>query len=63
MVVEADESDGSFNKLPATVAIVTNIDREHIDYYSSFLNLKELLKDLSQVSFLRSSIVQIQKRC
>ena len=31
MVVEADESDGSFNKLPATVAIVTNIDKEHLD--------------------------------
>ena len=40
MVVEADESDGSFNKLPVTIAIVTNIDKEHLDYHSSFLNLK-----------------------
>ena len=36
MVVEADESDGSFLKLPATVAIVTNIDAEHLDHYGSF---------------------------
>ncbi len=36
MVVEADESDGSFTKLPATIAIITNIDPEHLDYYGSF---------------------------
>jgi UDP-N-acetylmuramate--alanine ligase len=35
MVVEADESDGSFMKLPATIAIVTNMDPEHLDYYGS----------------------------
>ena len=35
MVVEADESDGTFVKLPATVAIVTNIDAEHMDHYGS----------------------------
>ena len=35
MVVEADESDGSFVRLPATVAVVTNIDSEHLDHYSS----------------------------
>ncbi|MEM1346332.1 MAG: UDP-N-acetylmuramate--L-alanine ligase [Pseudomonadota bacterium] len=35
MVVEADESDGTFVKLPATVAIVTNIDPEHLDHYGS----------------------------
>ena len=33
MVVEADESDGTFTKLPATIAIVTNIDPEHLDFY------------------------------
>ena len=49
MVVEADESDGSFNKLPATVAIVTNIDKEHLDYYSSFLKLKRAFQNLFQV--------------
>src|ERR1700677_1012612 len=36
MVVESDESDGSFTKLPATVAIVTNIDPEHMDHYEDF---------------------------
>jgi len=35
MVVEADESDGTFVKLPATIAIVTNIDPEHMDHYGS----------------------------
>ncbi|RMF38177.1 MAG: UDP-N-acetylmuramate--L-alanine ligase [Alphaproteobacteria bacterium] len=36
MVVEADESDGTFVRLPATVAVVTNIDPEHLDHYGSF---------------------------
>ena len=36
MVVEADESDGSFIKLPATIAVATNIDAEHLDHYGSF---------------------------
>jgi len=40
MVVEADESDGSFLKLPADVAIVTNIDPEHLDYYRDFDAIK-----------------------
>jgi len=36
MVVESDESDGSFLRLPATIAVVTNIDPEHLDHYGSF---------------------------
>jgi UDP-N-acetylmuramate--alanine ligase len=36
MVVEADESDGTFVKLPATIGIVTNIDPEHLDHYKTF---------------------------
>ena len=39
-VIESDESDGSFLKLPATYSIVTNIDKEHLDYYKSFDRLK-----------------------
>ena len=35
MVVEADESDGTFVKLPATIAVVTNVDPEHLDFYGS----------------------------
>ncbi|MBN8520973.1 MAG: UDP-N-acetylmuramate--L-alanine ligase [Alphaproteobacteria bacterium] len=40
MVVEADESDGTFTKLPATVGIITNIDPEHMDHYGSFDEVK-----------------------
>lgn len=40
MVVEADESDGSFTKLPATIAVITNIDPEHLDHYGSFEQVK-----------------------
>ncbi len=41
MVAEADESDGTFIKLPATIAIVTNIDPEHLDFYGSFDALRD----------------------
>ncbi len=41
MVVEADESDGTFNRLPATIAVITNIDPEHLDHYGDFEALKE----------------------
>ncbi len=41
MVVEADESDGTFTKLPATIAVVTNIDPEHLDFYGSVEALHE----------------------
>ncbi len=36
MVVEADESDGTFTRLPASIGIITNIDPEHLDHYGSF---------------------------
>ena len=39
-ILEADESDGSFLKLPINYSIVTNIDYEHIDYYKSYKNLE-----------------------
>lgn len=41
MVAEADESDGTFVKLPADIAIVTNIDPEHLDHYGSFDKVRE----------------------
>ena len=41
IVVEADESDGSFLRLPATVAVVTNIDPEHMEHYGSFDALRD----------------------
>ena len=40
MVVEADESDGTFVKLPADIAIVTNIDPEHLDHYGDFAGVR-----------------------
>ncbi len=39
-IIESDESDGSFLKIPFTYAIITNIDAEHLDYYKSLNNLK-----------------------
>ena len=39
-ILESDESDGSFVKVPSTYAVVTNIDREHMDYYKSLDELK-----------------------
>lgn len=41
MVVEADESDGTFLKLPADIAVVTNMDPEHLDHYGSFDKVRE----------------------
>jgi len=40
MVVEADESDGTFMKLPATIGVITNIDPEHLDHYGDFEAVK-----------------------
>ena len=52
MVVEADESDGSFNKLPATIAIVTNIDPEHMEHWGTFDALRKGFLDfVSNIPF------------
>ncbi|MFV0321610.1 MAG: UDP-N-acetylmuramate--L-alanine ligase [Alphaproteobacteria bacterium] len=40
LVAEADESDGTFLRLPATIAVVTNIDPEHLDHYGNFDSLR-----------------------
>src|ERR1700730_7216045 len=44
MVVEADESDGTFLKLPADIAIITNIDPEHLDHFETFDAIKEAFR-------------------
>ena len=44
-ILESDESDGSFIKVPPTYSIITNIDQEHMDYYKSIDNLKELFQN------------------
>jgi UDP-N-acetylmuramate--alanine ligase len=49
MVVEADESDGTFLKLPADIAIVTNVDAEHLDHFKTFAAVQE-----SFVSFVEN---------
>jgi len=41
MVVEADESDGTFLKLPADIAVVTNVDAEHLDHFKTFQNVQD----------------------
>ena len=52
MVVEADESDGTFNRLPATIAIVTNIDPEHMEHWGSIENLRNGFYDfVSNIPF------------
>ena len=52
MVVEADESDGTFNRLPATIAIVTNIDPEHMEHWGSIENLRKGFYDfVSNIPF------------
>ncbi|MFC4625416.1 UDP-N-acetylmuramate--L-alanine ligase [Daeguia caeni] len=44
MVVEADESDGTFLKLPADIAVITNIDPEHLDHYGNFDNVRNAFR-------------------
>jgi UDP-N-acetylmuramate--alanine ligase len=58
LIAEADESDGSFLKLSPTLAVVTNIDAEHLDHYKSFAELRESFVDfLNSVPFYGTSVV------
>lgn len=60
MVVEADESDGTFVKLPATIAVVTNMDPEHLDFYGTFENEREAFKAfLERVPFYGAAVLCI----
>ena len=60
MVVEADESDGTFVKLPATIAVVTNMDPEHLDFYGTFEAEKEAFRQfLDKVPFYGAAILCI----
>jgi UDP-N-acetylmuramate--alanine ligase len=52
MVVEADESDGTFIRLPATIGVITNIDPEHMDHWGNFDNLRKGFFDfISNIPF------------
>ncbi|MHB8482006.1 MAG: UDP-N-acetylmuramate--L-alanine ligase [Nitrospiria bacterium] len=58
LVAEADESDGSFLKLSPTITVVTNIDREHLDFYHEFGELKKIfLEFMNKVPFYGCSII------
>ncbi len=58
MVAEADESDGTFTRLPATIAIVTNMDPEHLDHYGSYENMKLAFRQfIENVPFYGCAIV------
>jgi len=58
IVAEADESDGSFLKLSPTIAVITNIDREHLDYYPGIAEIKEaFLKFANIVPFYGCTVL------
>lgn len=58
LVAEADESDGSFLRLSPTIAVVTNIDREHMEFFRTMDSLKEaFLSFMNKVPFYGTSIV------
>ena len=55
-ILEADESDGSFLKLPINYSVVTNIDFEHIDFYKNYKNLEN-----SFVKFIEKHLLQVNR--
>ena len=60
MVVEADESDGSFLRLGGTIGVVTNIDPEHLDHYGDFERVKDAFVDfVEQVPFYGAGVLCI----
>ena len=62
-ILEADESDGSFIHVPPTYSIVTNIDREHMDYYNSMNDLKNLfIKFINKVPSFGKSFICIDDK-
>ncbi|HBU05244.1 MAG TPA: UDP-N-acetylmuramate--L-alanine ligase, partial [Nitrospiraceae bacterium] len=61
LVAEADESDGSFLRLSPTIAVVTNIDREHMDFFKTMDSLRDaFLSFINKVPFYGVSIVCIE---
>ncbi len=62
-ILEADESDGSFLKLPINYSIVTNIDQEHLDYYRNFKNLENsFIKFIEKTPPTGKSIICIDNK-
>jgi len=61
LVAEADESDGSFIKLTPTIAVVTNIDPEHLDHYGDLEHLKETFLDfVNKIPFYGLSVLCLE---
>ncbi len=62
-VLEADESDGSFLNLPVNYSVITNLDREHLDFYKNFENLKNSFKKfLNKIPKIGKSFICIDDK-
>jgi UDP-N-acetylmuramate--alanine ligase len=63
LVAEADESDGSFLRLSPTIAVVTNIDADHLDYYSGIQEIKDTFVDfINKVPFYGLAVLCLDDR-
>ncbi|MCK5322637.1 MAG: UDP-N-acetylmuramate--L-alanine ligase, partial [Desulfobulbaceae bacterium] len=64
LVAEADESDGSFLQLSPVLEIVTNIDREHLDYYSGIKEIKEVfIEFINKIPFYGAAVLCLDDPC
>jgi len=63
LVAEADESDGSFMHLSPTIAVVTNIDADHLDYYSGIEEIKQIFIDfINKVPFYGRAVLCLESK-
>lgn len=63
LVAEADESDGSFMHLSPTIAVVTNIDADHLDYYSGIEEIKQIFIDfINKVPFYGRAVLCLEDK-
>src|SRR5437762_10521348 len=63
LVVESDESDGSFLKLAPIIAVVTNIDREHLDHYASLEEIRAAFADfVNKVPFYGAAVLCMEDK-
>jgi len=61
MVAEADESDGTFLMLPPTIAVVTNIDLEHLDYYRDLEHIQDIfLRFINKIPFYGQAVLCLE---
>lgn len=63
LVVESDESDGSFLKLAPIIAVVTNVDREHLDHYASLADIQEAFTEfVNKVPFYGAAVLCMEDK-